>query len=81
MNAIPHTELTEDHIVTILYNQLCALNFVHSAGVIHRDIKPGNFLIDSQCSVKICDFGLSRVMPTKSDLERETLKYRNSQKN
>jgi serine/threonine protein kinase len=33
-------ELGFDHIKVILYNLLCALNFIHSAGVLHRDIKP-----------------------------------------
>ncbi len=44
---------------------------MHSANIIHRDIKPGNFLINSSCSVKICDFGLARTMPKKDDTERE----------
>jgi len=60
-NSVPKTELEEEHIVTILYNQLCALNYIHSANIIHRDLKPSNFLIDSKCNVKICDFGLARI--------------------
>lgn len=66
LSSKPQVELTEEHVVTILYNSLCALNFMHSANVIHRDIKPGNFLIDGNCGVKICDFGLSRTLPKKS---------------
>ena len=58
--TVPDTELDEDHITTILYNQLCALNYIHSTNIVHRDLKPANFLIDSQCNVKICDFGLAR---------------------
>ena len=71
MDAIPQTEISEEHIVTLLYNQLCALNFIHSANVVHRDLKPENFLVDSQCGVKICDFGLARVMPPKKIHEKE----------
>ena len=33
---------------------------MHSSGVIHRDLKPGNVLISEDCTCKICDFGLSR---------------------
>lgn len=54
--------LDEQHIITILYNMLCAIKFMHSANVIHRDLKPANLLIDSTCSVKICDFGLARTL-------------------
>jgi serine/threonine protein kinase len=70
------TDISEKHIVTILYNQLCAMNFMHSAGIIHRDIKPSNFLIDSQCRVKICDFGLARVMPKRINHEEQIKELR-----
>ncbi|QMW44264.1 hypothetical protein G4B11_007684 [Aspergillus flavus] len=36
------------------------LKYLHSAGVVHRDIKPSNLVIDENCDLKICDFGLSR---------------------
>ncbi len=33
---------------------------MHSANVLHRDLKPANVLVNEDCSVKICDFGLAR---------------------
>ena len=42
---------------------LCGINYLHSANIIHRDLKPSNILIDSDCRIKICDFGLARSMP------------------
>lgn len=39
-----------------------ALRYIHSAGVVHRDLKPANILIQSDCTVKICDFGMSRTL-------------------
>ena len=55
-------EFEEDHVKLILYNILCSMNFLHSTNVMHRDIKPGNILVDRQGGVKICDFGLARTM-------------------
>ena len=52
--------LTELHVQVITYNILCGIRWVHKAKVIHRDIKPSNILIDEDCHIKICDFGLSR---------------------
>lgn len=40
---------------------LRALKFVHPAGVVHRDLKPSNILINENCDLKICDFGLARL--------------------
>jgi serine/threonine protein kinase len=47
LNSVDNgTVLDEEHVITILYNTLCAMKFLHSANVIHRDIKPANLLID-----------------------------------
>ena len=66
--------MDDQHIVTILYNILCALSLMHSANIVHRDLKSGNILIDNNCGVKICDFGLSRCLPAKTDVDRELIK-------
>lgn len=38
------------------------LAYLHRVGVIHRDIKPSNVLVDDDLNVKICDFGLSKLI-------------------
>ena len=52
--------LENEHIQTIIYNLLCAIKFLHESNVLHRDLKPANVLINEDCTVKLCDFGLAR---------------------
>ncbi|KAJ5247184.1 mitogen-activated protein kinase HOG1 [Penicillium chermesinum] len=42
------------------YQIMRGLKYIHSAGVIHRDLKPTNILVNENCDLKICDFGLAR---------------------
>lgn len=63
MNQAHEIDLDENHILLIIYNTLCAIKFIHSANVLHRDLKPANILVDSDCNIKICDFGLARTLP------------------
>lgn len=44
-----------------LYQILRGLKYIHSANVLHRDLKPSNLLLNSNCDLKICDFGLARI--------------------
>jgi serine/threonine protein kinase len=57
----------EDHVLTVLYNLLCCLQYVHSANVFHRDIKPANILINNHCEVTICDFGMATTIGDSKD--------------
>mmetsp|Transcript_56409 Transcript_56409/g.120021 ORF Transcript_56409/g.120021 Transcript_56409/m.120021 type:complete len:412 (-) Transcript_56409:66-1301(-) len=50
------------HINTLLYNLMVGVKYLHSAGIYHRDLKPANCLVNQDCTVKICDFGLSRAI-------------------
>ena len=38
------------------------MKFIHTADLIHRDLKPSNLLLNSECHMKICDFGLARSL-------------------
>ena len=48
------------------------MKYVHSASVVHRDLKPGNLLVNSDCELKICDFGLARGFDAAPDENNAT---------
>ena len=52
--------LTIEHIQYFVYQILRGCKYLHSANVLHRDLKPSNLLLNSNCDLKICDFGLAR---------------------
>eukprot|EP00294_Goniomonas_avonlea_P013520 CAMPEP_0114539062 /NCGR_PEP_ID=MMETSP0114-20121206/39_1 /TAXON_ID=31324 /ORGANISM="Goniomonas sp, Strain m" /LENGTH=358 /DNA_ID=CAMNT_0001723143 /DNA_START=31 /DNA_END=1107 /DNA_ORIENTATION=+ len=55
--------LTEAHVQTFIYQLLKGLKYMHSAGVLHRDLKPNNILVNRDCDLMICDLGLARMKP------------------
>lgn len=65
----------DNHVLIILYNLLCGINFLHSANVIHRDLKPSNVLINKECTVTICDFGLARTLSQPKTTQSSSMQY------
>jgi serine/threonine protein kinase len=59
--------LSIDHVRFFVYQILRGLKYIHSANVLHRDLKPSNLLVNSNCDLKICDFGLARVVEEDSE--------------
>jgi serine/threonine-protein kinase len=53
--------LSTDRVLDIVAQTANALHAAHSAGLVHRDIKPGNLLITPDGKVKITDFGIARI--------------------
>ncbi|HEY9477345.1 MAG TPA: protein kinase [Microbacteriaceae bacterium] len=53
--------LSTDRVLDIVAQTAAALHAAHSAGLVHRDIKPGNLLITPDGRVKITDFGIARI--------------------
>lgn len=61
------TLLTEHHRKFFLFQLLRAVRFLHGARVIHRDLNPNNILVNADCQLRVCDFGLARAAFQSSD--------------
>ncbi|ODQ82901.1 hypothetical protein BABINDRAFT_159393 [Babjeviella inositovora NRRL Y-12698] len=68
LHRVIHTQkLSDDHCQYFIYQTLRALKALHSANVLHRDLKPSNLLLNANCDLKICDFGLARSVASQED--------------
>jgi len=66
LHAVIRANILEDiHKQFIIYQTLKALKYMHTGMVIHRDMKPSNLLLNSECLVKVADFGLARSVDFK----------------
>ena len=43
-----------------MYQLLRGCLYIHPSNIIHRDLKPSNLLLNKNCDLKVCDFGLAR---------------------
>lgn len=53
--------LSIDHRRYFMYQLIRGMKYIHSANILHRDLKPSNILVNANCDLKICDFGLARI--------------------
>jgi len=61
--------LTDDHCQYFVYQTLRGLKTIHSADIVHRDLKPANLLLNANCDLKVCDFGLARSLKAPAGKE------------
>lgn len=67
LSVIQAKTLREAQKPHVIYQVLKALRYMHSGEVLHRDVKPENILVNSDCQVKICDFGTARSVASQGD--------------
>lgn len=71
-DVVKARQLAPEHALAVVPHLCDALQYAHDNGVIHRDIKPENILMAVDGSVKIADFGLSRILGNDSQQEQLT---------
>jgi eukaryotic-like serine/threonine-protein kinase len=71
-DAVKARQLAPEHALAIVPHLCDALQYAHDKGVVHRDIKPENILMSVDGSVKIADFGLSRILGNESQQDQLT---------
>ena len=59
-------------VMRMMGELLDALDFAHEAGVIHRDVKPANVMVEASGRVKLTDFGVARITDPDADLGEAT---------
>jgi len=76
LSSICQTKILRDkHKQYIAYQLFKVLKYIHSADLIHRNLRPTNILITKDCEVKITDFGLTKIKDQKEEADYDLPGY------
>jgi serine/threonine protein kinase/Tfp pilus assembly protein PilF len=68
--VVGHTTISIRHAAELIAKVARAVHYAHEHGILHRDIKPGNILLDAKGEPHLTDFGLARLVETESTITR-----------
>jgi serine/threonine-protein kinase len=68
--VVKRTPMSIRHAAELLVKIARTVHFAHEQGILHRDIKPGNILLDRKGEPHLTDFGLARLVETESTVTR-----------
>ena len=68
--VVKHTPMSIRQAVELVIKVARTVHYAHEHGILHRDIKPGNILLDKQGQPHLTDFGLARLVESESTVTR-----------
>jgi TolB-like protein/Tfp pilus assembly protein PilF/predicted Ser/Thr protein kinase len=68
--VVKHTPLSIRQAVELIAKVARSVHYAHEHGILHRDIKPGNILLDANGAPHLTDFGLARLVESESTVTR-----------
>ena len=68
--VVKHTPMSIRQAVELIAKVARTVHYAHEHGILHRDIKPGNILLDTKSEPHLTDFGLARLVETESTVTR-----------
>ena len=68
--VVTRTPMSIRHAVELIAKVARTVHYAHDHGILHRDIKPGNILLDAKGEPHLTDFGLARLVETESTITR-----------
>lgn len=71
--ARPPREMSPEQVTDIMFQCAKALDYSHKRGVLHRDIKPGNIMLDQDGVAKIMDFSIAEVLQGETVMRPESV--------